>query len=75
MRDDLRARLALAPGFDPVFYTDDGGHHKFLPAFFETLRALLDGGRDVSLVIRTFGTFSARIFRRRVAAAPPLRRC
>mmetsp|Transcript_18190 Transcript_18190/g.56815 ORF Transcript_18190/g.56815 Transcript_18190/m.56815 type:complete len:371 (+) Transcript_18190:914-2026(+) len=56
VRDDLRARLALAPGFDPVFYTDDGGHHKFLPAFFETLRALLDGGRDVSLVIRTFGS-------------------
>ena len=57
IKQELAARLRLPPGrWDPCFCTDDGKHHRFLPAFFETLRVLLDAGRDVSLVIRTFGS-------------------
>ena len=57
LKNELAARLRLPPGdWDACFKTDDGQHHRFLPAFFETLRVLLDAGRDVSLVIRTFGS-------------------
>ena len=34
----------------------DGVHHFLLPAFFETLTALRELGRPLSIVIRTFGT-------------------
>ena len=57
IKQELAAHLRLPPGeWDACFKTDDGQHHRFLPAFFETLRILLDLGRDVSLVIRTFGS-------------------
>eukprot|EP00928_Gymnodinium_smaydae_P065710 TRINITY_DN48804_c0_g1_i1.p1 TRINITY_DN48804_c0_g1~~TRINITY_DN48804_c0_g1_i1.p1 ORF type:complete len:417 (-),score=90.82 TRINITY_DN48804_c0_g1_i1:36-1223(-) len=32
------------------------GRHRFLPAFFHALRELLKAGRNVTVVIRTFGT-------------------
>ena len=57
IKQELATALRLPPGdWDACFKTDDGKHHRFLPAFFETLRVLLDEGRDVSLVIRTFGS-------------------
>jgi len=57
IKRELAAALKLPPGrWDPCFKTDDGRHHRIMPAFFETLRVLLDSGRDVSLVIRTFGS-------------------
>ena len=57
IKQELATRLRLPPGdWDACFKTDDGQHHRFLPAFFETLRELLDSNRDVSLVIRTFGS-------------------
>ena len=34
----------------------DGVHHFLLPAFFHTLNTLRSQGREVSIVIRTFGT-------------------
>lgn len=39
----------------------DGVHHFLLPAFFFTLTALRDAGRQFSLVIRTFGTDGPKV--------------